>query len=70
MKGHFRHSENQDYSIRVEDQGGSFYIKPKDDKLVITAHPNIEHLLYPLLGEPQRRESPDSMDYAYWEILK
>jgi len=68
--GHFRDSKNQDYSIKVKAYGGSFYIKPRSDRLIITAHPNVEHLLVPLLGKVERRESPDSIDYARWDILK
>jgi hypothetical protein len=68
--GHFRDSNNQDYSIKIPELNGSFYIKPRTDKLIITAHPNVEHLLIALLGQPYRREAPDSTDHACWEIRK
>lgn len=65
--GHYR-EPTKDYSIRVGD--GSIYIKPRDDRLIITAHPNAESVATLLFGKFDDRESPESSNYAKWEILK
>ncbi len=66
-KAHYRESVG-DYSIKVGN--GSVYIKPQQQGLVITAHPNSEAVATQLFGKPTDRESPDSLNYARWEILK
>ena len=65
--GHYRKKTN-DYSIPVGS--GSLYIKPRESGLVITAHPNIESRVAQLFGAPTGRESPNSINYARWEITK
>jgi hypothetical protein len=65
--GHYR-KPSDDYSIKVGD--GSIYIIPQKRGLVITAHPNSEAAATRLLGKPTGRHSPDSINYAKWEILK
>ncbi|MYM63410.1 hypothetical protein [Pseudomaricurvus sp. HS19] len=67
FSGHYRETSD-DYSIKVG--GGSIYIKPLQRGLVITAHPKSEHLLTSALGTPSGRDSPNSINYAKWEILK
>ena len=69
MNGHFR-KPGQDYSIKSNDLNGSVYIKPKGDRLIITCHPNLESDLIKILGEPDSRESPESINYAKWEVMK
>ena len=66
-KSYYRES-NDDYRIQVGI--GSIYIKPRKKGLVITANPNVEEAAAQLFGKPSGRESPDSLNYARWEILK
>ncbi|MVF14912.1 hypothetical protein FT643_22510 [Ketobacter sp. MCCC 1A13808] len=67
ISGHYREASD-DYSIKVGD--GSIYIKPQKRGLVITAHPASETALATLIGKPTGRDSPNSINYAKWEILK
>ena len=65
--GHYR-KDSDDYSIKVGT--GSIYIVPQKKGLLITAHPNAEAAATQLFGKPTGRHSPNSLNYAKWEILK
>ena len=67
VKGHYR-KDSDDYSIKVGN--GSIYIVPQKKGLLITAHPNSEAAATQLFGKPTGRHSPNSINYAKWEILK
>lgn len=60
---------NDDYIVKVA--GGHIAIKPQGKKLRITAvGGDAEAELTKVLGTPNDRESPNSMNAAAWDIFK
>ena len=66
-KAHYR-KDSDDYYIQVE--GVAMYITPQDKGLLICANPAAEKALTNVFGAPTGRNSPDSVNYAEWRILK